>query len=164
MIRKKLMSVLGLLLTLVILLGLVSVPITVLAQENEYVFLNPMGVVEPRADTPLADRQGVIDILNGEGTRTLRLGITWYYKPLDGEQAVVLGRLLKAKWEAEYGPGLTVQLITPDPNQSASYYSMLPGENSGYIPYMGHAWNIKAECVYDFFKRKCDAMIIGTGD
>ena len=171
--RKKLTSVLGILLPLIILVGLV--PVTVLAQDNEYVFLNPMGVVQPRTETPLADRNRVTDILNAEGPRTLRIGVTWYYKPLDGEQPYATARLLKARWEAEsnvpdadgktkYPPGLTVQFITPDPAQSATYYSMLPAPGSGYIPYMGHAWNLKDDAVYNAMEEACDAIMIGTGD
>lgn len=169
MIRKKLITVLGILLPLVMLVGLV--PVTVLAEEKTYTFLNPLGVIEPRAETVIADRQSVRDILCAEGTRTLRLGVTWYYKPLDGEQAVILVNQLKLKWEREsngadniYPPGLTVMIVRPDPNMSASDMSRLPTEASGFIPFIGHPWNMKAECVYDMMARKCDAIILGTGD
>ena len=71
--RRDLRSLLGFLLVAGILLGF-FLPTTVGAV-NTYRFLNPLGTVEPRADTPLADRQQVIDILNGTGERTLRLGV-----------------------------------------------------------------------------------------
>ncbi|MCR4771860.1 MAG: hypothetical protein K5855_06060 [Oscillospiraceae bacterium] len=126
-----------------------------------YKFLNPLGTVEPRQDTPLADRQPVIDILNGTGERTLRLGVAWYYKPLDAEPPYAIAEMLKEKWEAEH-PGLTVELVIPDP-EAAGLGSELPADPQ-YIPAVGHAWNIRAEVVYDTWKDKVDAMILGVGD
>ena len=104
----------GFLLVAGILMGLL-LPTTAGAV-NTYRFLNPLGTVEPRQDTPLADRQGVIDILNGTGERTLRLGVAWYYKPLDAEPPYAIAEMLKEKWEKEH-PGLTVQLVIPDPEE-----------------------------------------------
>lgn len=159
MIRKKLESVLVSLLSLGLLLG--PFPITAFAQETEYSFLNPLGTVEPRRDTPLADRQKIIDILEGQGERTLRLGVAWYYKPLDAEPPYAIAELLKAKWEAAY-PGLTVKLVIPDPAASG-IGSELPADPQ-YIPAVGHAWNNRADVVYDTWAQKVDAMIFGVGD
>ena len=69
--RRNLRSLLGFLLAAGILLGF-FLPTTAGAV-NTYRFLNPLGTVEPRQDTPLADRQGVIDILNGTGEK---IGLT----------------------------------------------------------------------------------------
>ena len=117
--RRNLRSLLCFLLAAVILSAF-FLPVTAKATHT-YRFLNPLGTVEPRLETPLADRQGVIDILNGTGERTLRLGVAWYYKPLDAE-----------------------------PPQ--------------YIPAVGHAWNIRADIVYDTWAEKVDAIIMGVGD
>ena len=161
--RKKLISVVGILLALVMLAGLV--PVISLAEYKEYQFLNPLGTIEPRQETRITDRQGIVDILEAEGERTLRLGTTWYYKPLDADPAVALGQMLKEKWEAEYPPGLTVQIVTPDPSSAAgANMSTLPAADGPYIPYIGHAWNIRAEQVYDMIADKVDAVIMGTGD
>ena len=111
---KKLKTLFGVLLSFALLVG--PIPINAFAQETEYKFLNPLGTVEPRRDTPLADRQKIIDILEGTGTRTLRLGVAWYYKPLDAEPPYALAEMLKEKWESDYPPGLTVRLVIPDPN------------------------------------------------
>lgn len=129
--------------------------------ENAYYFLNPLGTVEPRAETPLADRQPVIDILNGTGDRTLRLGVAWYYKPLDAEPPYAIAEMLKEKWEKEH-PGLTVELVIPDP-EAMGIGSELPA-NDEYIPAVGHAWNIRADIVYDKWAEKVDAIIMGVGD
>lgn len=129
--------------------------------ENTYYFLNPLGTVEPRAETPLADRQPVIDILNGTGERTLRLGVAWYYKPLDAEPPYAIAEMLKEKWEKEH-PGLTVELVIPDP-EAMGIGSELPA-NDEYIPAVGHAWNIRADIVYDKWAEKVDAIIMGVGD
>jgi hypothetical protein len=120
-----------------------------------YQFLNPIGTVEPRRDVPLAERSGVTDILYGEGARTLRLGVSWYYKPLDGEPAVALGQMLKEKWEKESGDpgntqipeGLTVQLTV-----------------GGILANGLHPWNNKSDNTYDNWAANSDAMIIGVGD
>ena len=157
---KKLKSVFGVLLSFALLIG--PIPITAFAQETEYKFLNPLGTVEPRLDTPLADRQKVIDILEGTGERTLRLGVAWYYKPLDAEPPYAIAEMLKEKWEAQYPAGLTVQLVIPDPNASG-IGSELP-DDPQYIPAVGHAWNNRADVVYDKWASMVDAMIFGVGD
>ena len=157
--RRDLRSLLGFLLVAGILLGF-FLPTTVGAV-NTYRFLNPLGTVEPRADTPLADRQQVIDILNGTGERTLRLGVAWYYKPLDAEPPYAIAEMLKEKWEKEH-PGLTVQLVIPDP-EAQGIGSEIP-EDPQYIPAIGHAWNIRADIVYDTMAEKVDAIIMGVGD
>jgi len=166
MIGKKLKTVLGFLVSFAMLIG--SIPVTVYAQdsvlvteEKEYQFLNPLATVEPRVDTPLADRSKVTDILNGEGPRELRLGVAWYYKPLDAEPPYAIARMLKAKWEAEY-PGLTVRLVIPDP-AAAGIGSELPADPQ-YIPAVGHAWNNRPDVVYDTWASKVDAMVFGVGD
>ena len=61
--RRNLRSLLCFLLAAVILSAF-FLPVTAKATHT-YRFLNPLGTVEPRLETPLADRQGVIDILNG---------------------------------------------------------------------------------------------------
>ena len=157
--RRNLRSLLGFLLAAGILLGF-FLPTTAGAV-NTYRFLNPLGTVEPRQDTPLADRQGVIDILNGTGERTLRLGVAWYYKPLDAEPPYAIAEMLKEKWEKEH-PGLTVQLVIPDP-EAQGIGSELPADDQ-YIPAIGHAWNIRADIVYDTMAEKVDAIIMGVGD
>ena len=159
MISKKLKSVLGVLLSITMLVG--PIPGTAFAQEKEYEFLNPLGTVEPRQDTPLADRQKIIDILEGTGERTLRLGVAWYYKPLDAEPPYAIAEMLKEKWEAMY-PGLTVTLVIPDPNASG-IGSELPADPQ-YIPAVGHAWNNRADIVYDTWAANVDAMVFGVGD
>ena len=152
---KKLSKVLVMLLALVMLVGMV--PFSALAAESTYYFLNPLGRVEPRLDTPLAERSGVTDILYATGTRTLRLGVTWYTKPLDGEPPIALGQMLKAKWEAQSADpaytqipaGLTVQLLV----------GAADGIPSGLYP-----WNNKADAVYDTWAANADALIVGVGD
>jgi len=160
MIRKRLKSVFGILLPLALLAGLI--PVIASDQGTEYRFLNPLATVEPRLDTPLADRQKVIDILNGTGERTLRLGVAWYYKPLDAEPPYAIAEMLKEKWEAEYPPGLTVELVIPDP-AAAGIGSELPADPQ-YIPAVGHAWNNRPDVVYDTWASMVDAIIFGVGD
>jgi len=159
MIKKMLKSLFGILLPLAMLAGLVS--ITASAQGAEYLFLNPLATVEPRQDTPLADRQKIVDILQGEGERTLRLGVAWYYKPLDAEPPYAIAEMLKEKWEGMY-PGLTVELVIPDPNASG-IGSELPADPQ-YIPAVGHAWNNRPDVVYDTWASMVDAIIFGVGD
>jgi hypothetical protein len=161
-LKKKLTKVLGLLLTLVMLVGIV--PVSALAAEKTYYFLNPLGTVEPRQETPLADRGRVTNILYGEGPRTLRLGVAWYIKPLDGEPAIALAQMLKAKWEAESAApnnsipsGLTVQIVM------ASGMGAIPA-NPSQIPIVGHPWNSKTDLVYDTWAARTDAIICGVGD
>jgi len=160
MIGKKLKSALGILVSLAMLIG--PLPVTAFAQGATYQFLNPLGTVEPRLDTPLADRQKITDILNGEGERTLRLGVAWYYKPLDAEPPYAIAEMLKEKWEAEYPPGLTVQLVIPDPETTAMG-SEIPADPQ-FIPSVGHAWNNRPDVVYDTWASQVDAMIFGVGD
>lgn len=157
--RRNLRSLLCFLLAAVILSAF-FLPVTVKATHT-YRFLNPLGTVEPRLETPLADRQGVIDILNGTGERTLRLGVAWYYKPLDAEPPYAIAEMLKEKWEKEH-PGLTVKLVIPDP-EAQGIGSELPADTQ-YIPAVGHAWNIRADIVYDTWAEKVDAIIMGVGD
>lgn len=155
--------ILGLLMMLIMLAGII--PLSALAKETKtYYFLNPLGTVEPLKETPLADRSRVTDILYAEGRRTLRLGVAWYIKPLDGEPAIALAQMLKEKWESEsedpnhpMPPGLTVQLIM------GSGFGSVPA--SPYqIPIVGHPWNSKAELVYDAWAERTDAIICGVGD
>jgi hypothetical protein len=156
-------KVLGLLLMIVMLAG--TVPFSALAQqEKTYYFLNPLGTVEPRPETPLADRSRVTEILYAEGPRTLRLGAAWYIKPLDGEPAIALVQMLKEKWEAESSdpnhpipPGLTVELIM------GSGMGEIPGRRD-QIPIVGHPWNNKVDLVYDAWAERTDALIAGVGD
>lgn len=136
----------------------------VMQEEKTYYFLNPLGTVEPRQETPLADRKRVTDILYAEGERTLRLGVAWYIKPLDGEPAIALAQMLKEKWEAESAdpnhpipPGLTVKLIM------GSGMGEIPG-NPDQIPIVGHPWNNKVDLVYDTWAERTDAIICGVGD
>lgn len=157
--KGKLLALVGIVLALAIVAAII-VPVKASAART-YEFLNPLGTVEPRQDTPLADRQKVIDILNGTGERTLRLGVAWYYKPLDAEPPYAIAEMLKEKWEKEY-PGLTVELVIPDP-EAAGIGSELPADDQ-YIPAVGHAWNIRADVVYDTWADKVDAMILGVGD
>lgn len=163
MSKAKLLQVLGLLLMLVLMVG--TVPASAVEQaEKTYYFLNPLGTVEPRQETPLADRKRVTDILYAEGERTLRLGVAWYIKPLDGEPAIALAQMLKEKWEAESAdpnhpqpPGLTVKLIM------GSGKGEIPA-NPDQIPIVGHPWNNKVDLVYDTWAERCDALIAGVGD
>lgn len=150
--KKILTKALGLLLTVVMLAGIL--PFAALADgETTYTFLNPLGTIEPRRDIPLADRSKVTNILYNTGTRTLRLGISWYYKPLDGEPAVALGQMLKEKWEAEsrdvnntrIPAGLTVNVVT--------------NLTSGL-----HPWNNKTDATYDNWMNNSDCVIVGVGD
>lgn len=132
--------------------------------------LNPLGTIVPRRDIPLASRQGVVDILEGTGERTLRLGVTWYMKPLDGEPAVALGEMLRDYWEAlsadpyytNIPEGLTVQIVRPLTAISDGF-SSLP-TSSDYISPVGHAWNNRADMIYDHFAENLHAIIMGVGD
>jgi len=171
-LNKKLTSAIGLLLAFAFILGgcqsavtpnapteptedapIVAAPIS--EGKNEYVFLNPLGEIEPRYDVPLAERSAVTDILYAQGTRTLRLGVSWYTKPLDGEPAIALGQMLKEKWEADSASatnsqipaGLTVRLV------------QTPTINAGL-----HPWNNKTDATYDGWADNADAMIVGVGD
>lgn len=161
--NKILTKVFGLLMMLTLLAGII--PFSALAKETKtYYFLNPLGTVEPQHETPLADRGRVTDILYGEGDRTLRLGVAWYIKPLDGEPAIALGQMLKEKWEAESADpnhpipsGLTVQIIM------ASGFGAVPPANN-QIPIVGHPWNSKTDLVYDTWAARTDAIICGVGD
>lgn len=140
-------------------------PFSAMAQETKtYYFLNPLGTVEPQYETPLADRSRVTDILYAEGRRTLRLGVAWYIKPLDGEPAIALAQMLKEKWEAESADpnhpipsGLTVQIIM------ASGFGAIPAPVN-QIPIVGHPWNSKTDLVYDTWAARTDAIICGVGD
>jgi hypothetical protein len=161
-LKKTLTKALGLLLTLIMLVSIV--PVSALAAEKTYIFLNPLGTVEPRQETPLADRSRVTDILYAEGPRTLRLGVAWYIKPLDGEPAIALAQMLKEKWEAESAApsnkiptGLTVQIVM------ATGMGTIPA-NTNQIPIVGHPWNSKTELVYDAWAARTDAIICGVGD
>ena len=161
--KTILTKVLGILLALIMLAG--TIPVSALASEEKtYYFLNPLGTVEPRAETPLADRSRVTDILYAEGERTLCLGAAWYIKPLDGEPAIALAQMLKEKWEAESAdpnhpipPGLTVQIIM------ASGMGEIPS-SPDRIPIVGHPWNNKVDLVYDAWAERTDALIAGVGD
>jgi hypothetical protein len=161
--RVILKKVLGLLMMLTILAA--TFPFTALAKETKtYYFLNPLGTIEPHYETPLADRSRVTDILYGEGNRTLRLGVAWYIKPLDGEPAIALAQMLKEKWESESAdpnhpipPGLTVQLIM------GSGFGSIPA-STNQIPIVGHPWNSKTDLVYDTWAARTDAIICGVGD
>lgn len=157
--KGKILALVGVVLVLAIAASII-VPIKASAVRT-YEFLNPLGTVEPRQDTQLADRQKVTDILNGTGERTLRLGVAWYYKPLDAEPPYAIAEMLKEKWEEEH-PGLTVELVIPDP-EAAGIGSELPADPQ-YIPAVGHAWNIRADVVYDAWAENVDAMILGVGD
>lgn len=160
--KRILTKVFALLLTLGMLTGIV--PFSALAAEKTYYFLNPLGVVEPQQETPLSDRSRVTDILYAEGPRTLRLGAAWYIKPLDGEPAIALAQMLKAKWESEseapnnkIPKGLTVQIIM------GSGTGAIPASTT-QIPIAAHPWNSKTELVYDAWEARTDAIIVGVGD
>ena len=138
--------------------------------EKTYTFLNPLGTIEPRRETPLADRSRVTNILYGTGTRTLRLGVTWYTKPLDGEPAIALGQMLKEKWEKESADpantkipaGLTVDLRLGQGDNYFSFPASPPSPNSIYAGL--HPWNNKTDATYDSWERNADCIIVGVGD
>lgn len=140
-----------------VMLAFLAVTCASKAKLTTYTFLNPLGKIEARRDVPLADRSRVTDILYGTGTRTLRLGVSWYTKPLDGEPAIALGQMLKEKWEAE----------SRDPNNTqipeGLTVRLLLGSNNGLDSGL-HPWNNKKDSTYDNWMRNADCMIIGVGD
>ena len=159
--KTKLVSAVGVLLALMMLVGLVPAFGTdANAEYTEYQFLNPLGTIEPRLDTPLADRQSVIDILEGTGPRQLRLGTAWYMKPLDAEPTIAMGRLLKELWEGMYAPGLEVVIVRAGPGAGMS---SIPDSRNN-IPNVGHPWNSRPDAWYDSIADRVDAVILGVGD
>ncbi|MDR0905219.1 MAG: hypothetical protein LBN00_03435 [Oscillospiraceae bacterium] len=153
--KKSLARVMGFLLAFVALLSIGSGCAKKVAPLTTYEFLNPIGTVEPRRDVPLAERSKVTDILYGTGARTLRLGVSWYYKPLDGEPAVALGQMLKEKWEKE----------SKDPNNTQIPEGLTVRLTVGGVISNGlHPWNNKTDGTYDNWALNADAMIVGVGD
>jgi len=161
--KKTLTKLLGVVLVLVMTVGIVS-GIALANQETTYRFLNPLGRVEPREDTALAERSRVTNILEATGPRTLRLGASWYVKPFDGEPPLAMAQLLKERWEAEsanpdgkYPAGLTVDIIYGVPRGDIP----LSGDQ---ISIAYHPWNVKLDSVYDTWNERVDAIVLGVGD
>ena len=202
--KKKLSSVLGILLVLVMIAGFLPLE-NALALER-FEFLNPLGIVEPRRDIPLACRDNLIDLVNGvPGTvgrfgvvpepdvngivpREVRIGVSQYVKPLDGEPAHGVAILLANYLEAasanpartDVAPGLTVRIVFPGNTPVGDYVPLRPPmanwggffgpphgtvpANPLHIPNLGDAWNNRADLVYDAWAERTDAMIFGVGD
>jgi len=121
--KKKLSILLAIVLTIVMMASIF--PATAFSMQTYY-FLNPLGTITPRQDIPLACRSSVTDILEAEGSRELRLGVSWFRKSLDGDVALALAEMLRDYWHSasanpartDIPAGLTVRLVYPPPPEN----------------------------------------------
>lgn len=171
--KSRLYKVLGLVMAIIMLAGVL--PITAMAMQ-EFTFLNPLATIEPRVNTPLACRQGIIDILEGTGPRQLRIGLVSYHKNNNAEFPMALAEKLKDHLEEEHGPDLEVIIVTqaPGPCPTSPALGTRPGldflfrtivdDDPNFIPNIAHPWNNRPDIVYDIWAERVDALIMGVAD
>jgi hypothetical protein len=153
--RKRLIAVLGCILTLTVLAGLV-VPMVGRAATHELQVLNPKGTFEQYANMPLADRTALKNKL--EGGQDVYILTLWYEKFMNTEIVNGAGEMLQEKWMADY-PGTNVYLVRADgysfsagmsgyalnPTQSGTWGQYWKRYNAGTQQFMNRAvargWN-----------------------
>ena len=127
---------------------LVPVPAAQADNGYELTILNPLAPIVPKQNTPLADRQPLIDKLEAGGAEgPVRILLLAYGKmDADEESLWALGMAMKEYFEEEY-PGTEVELVPTDPPGGPLSYGVRPPAwdwvGQGTVPFLSSPWTAK---------------------